>query len=51
MKQLGFENIRCGGQRGYRAVEYNAEEIYRNQCAAARYGSDSSTAALSNRNK
>lgn len=45
MKQLGFENIRCGGQRGYRAVEYNAEEIYRNQCAAARYGSDSSTAA------
>ncbi len=45
MKQLGFENIRCGGQRGYRAVEYNAEEIYRNQCAAARYGSDSSTVA------
>ena len=42
MKQLGFEPIRYGGQRGYRVIEHNTDEIYRNRCAAARYSMDSS---------
>lgn len=31
MKQEGFESLRYGGKRGYRVVELNGDEIYRNQ--------------------
>lgn len=37
MKQAGFELIRIAGKRGYRVIELNSEDIYRNQCATARY--------------
>ncbi|WP_274972485.1 BT4734/BF3469 family protein [Bacteroides fluxus] len=37
MKQAGFELIRSANQRGYRVVELKSEEVYRNQCATARY--------------
>lgn len=37
MRQLGFESLRSGGQRGYRVMEYTAEEIERNRKALARY--------------
>lgn len=37
MKQAGFELIRSANQRGYRVVELKSEEVYRNQCAKARY--------------
>lgn len=37
MKQAGFELIRTAEKRGYRVVELKFEEIYRNQCATARY--------------
>lgn len=37
MKQAGFELVRTAKQRGYRVVELKGEEIYRNQCATARY--------------
>lgn len=31
MKQEGFEPLRYGGKRGYRVVELNGDDIYRNQ--------------------
>lgn len=37
MKQAGFELLRSGGKRGYRVIELKGEDIYRNQCAMARY--------------
>lgn len=37
MKQAGFELVRTASQRGYRVVELKGDEIYRNQCATARY--------------
>ncbi len=40
MKQEGYEAVRSGGRRGYRVVELKGDEIYRNQCAMARYVGD-----------
>lgn len=37
MKQEGYEAVRSGGRRGYRVIELKGDEIYRNQCAMARY--------------
>lgn len=37
MKQAGFELLRSGGKRGYRVIELKGDDIYRNQCAMARY--------------
>ena len=37
MKRIGFEQIRTAGKRGYRVVELNGDEIYRNRQALARY--------------
>jgi hypothetical protein len=37
MKQAGFELVRTANQRGYRVVELKGDEIYRNQCATARF--------------
>ena len=37
MKQEGYELVRSGGRRGYRVIELKGDEIYRNQCAIARY--------------
>lgn len=37
MKQEGYEAVRAGGRRGYRVVELKGDDIYRNQCAMARY--------------
>lgn len=37
MKQAGFEAVRSATQRGYRVIELKSDEIYRNQCAIARY--------------
>lgn len=37
MKRAGFELVRTANQRGYRVVELKSEDIYRNQCATARY--------------
>lgn len=36
MKQEGFEPLRYGGKRGYRVVELNGDDIYRNQRAMGR---------------
>ena len=38
--QEGYEAVRSGGRRGYRVVELKGDEIYRNQCAMARYVGD-----------
>lgn len=37
MKQAGFDLVRTASQRGYRVVELKGDEIYRNQCATARF--------------
>lgn len=37
MKMAGFELVRTASQRGYRVVELKGDEIYRNQCATARF--------------
>ena len=37
LKQAGFEVVRAGGKRGYRVVEFTAEEIQANLYALGRY--------------
>lgn len=37
MRQEGYEAVRAGGRRGYRVIELKGDDIYRNQCAMARY--------------